>query len=80
MEKTYIEGLAEPLEEDYLPEEWKIMNDGFTFQVPEGCHLMLGDNKNNSSDCRYRTDEAIRKGLAENEKETEQYQYYWILS
>ena len=57
--KIYINGSEEPLDEPYLKEEWKTRNDGFTFEVPEGCYLMLGDNRNNSSDARYWTEKAI---------------------
>ena len=51
--KVYINGSETPLEEDYLKEEWVDVNDGFTFQVPEDCYLMMGDNRNDSSDARY---------------------------
>lgn len=49
---VYIDG--ELLEEDYLKDElWSVMNDDIHFQIPEGCYLMLGDNRNNSEDARY---------------------------
>ena len=51
--KIYINGSDTPLDEPYLKEEWTVANDGFHFEVPEGCYLMLGDNRNNSSDARY---------------------------
>ena len=47
----YINQSETPLEEPYLPEA---MEPGqYHFQVPEGCFLMLGDNRNNSIDARY---------------------------
>ena len=54
----YIDG--QKLEEDYLKEEWIVRNDGYTFEVPEGCYLMLGDNRNNSLDARYWAAEAVK--------------------
>lgn len=49
---VYIDG--ELLEEDYLKDEtWIVMNDDIHFEIPEGCYLMLGDNRNNSEDARY---------------------------
>lgn len=44
-----IEG---PLYEPYLKEEWTMHNDGYVFEVPKDCYLMLGDNRNYSADAR----------------------------
>ena len=47
--KVYIDGVE--LEEPYLKEEWTIATG--TYDLPEDCYLMLGDNRNNSKDARY---------------------------
>lgn len=73
--KIYIDDAAEPLEENYLPEEWVIENDGYEFEVPEDCYLMLGDNRNVSADARYWAQEAYDADLVDSIEEGEAYSY-----
>lgn len=73
--KIYINGSETPLEEDYLKEEWTVKNDGLVFHVPDDCYLMLGDNRNNSSDSRYWAYEALMEGVASTDEEAEKYAY-----
>lgn len=73
--KIYIDGSTEPLEEDYLKEEWTVANDGYVFHVPEDSYLMLGDNRNVSLDARFWANEALEAGIAATEDESMQYSY-----
>lgn len=59
--KIYINGADEPLEEAYLKEEWVEETGVYTYEVPEDCYLVLGDNRNNSWDARYWTNTYVSK-------------------
>ncbi len=73
--RIYIDGAKEPIKEDYLPEKWMTGNDGFVFEVPKDCYMMLGDNRNISGDSRYWAQEAVDGGVAANWEEAKQYTY-----
>lgn len=71
----YINDSETPLEENYLPEEWIIENDGYEFEVPKDCYLMLGDNRNVSEDARYWAEEAYASGMADSVEDGSDYTY-----
>lgn len=73
--KIYINDEETPLKENYLPEEWLVENDGYVFEVPENCYLMLGDNRNVSLDARYWAEEAYSGGLADSVEDGEEFTY-----
>lgn len=73
---VYIDG--EKLEETYINGTWTERNDGFTFKVPEDHYLMLGDNRNNSSDARYWAELAVRDGLAKDPGDEDALSYQYV--
>lgn len=73
---VYIDG--EKLEETYINGTWTERNDGFTFEVPEDHYLMLGDNRNNSSDARYWAELAVKDGLAKDPGDEDALSYQYV--
>ena len=73
---VYIDG--EKLEETYINGTWMVRNDGITFDVPEDHYLMLGDNRNNSSDARYWAELAVRDGLAKDPGDEDALSYQYV--
>ncbi len=59
--KIYINGAEEPLDEDYLREEWVVNTGPYEFVIPEDSYLMLGDNRNNSKDARVWTNTYVTR-------------------
>lgn len=55
--KIYING--EPINEPYLYEE--MLGEFGPYEIPEDCYFMMGDNRNNSGDCRYWEDKFINR-------------------
>lgn len=73
--KIYINDSKTPLKENYLKEKWVYKNDNITFNVPKDSYLMLGDNRNGSSDAREWADLALQEGKAETKKQAKKYSY-----
>ena len=57
--KVYINGSDTPLDEPYLAEPMEGSYGPYT--VPEGCYIMLGDNRNNSQDARFWQNKYVAK-------------------
>ena len=51
--KVYINGDPHPLDDSYVAEPWGMYENTMTFEVPEGCYFVMGDNRNHSNDSRY---------------------------
>lgn len=57
--RIYIDGAEEPIEEPYLPEQME--SEDYYFEIPAGCYLMLGDNRNYSADARGWADPYVKR-------------------
>lgn len=59
--QIYINDFSNVLKEDYLKEEWVNATGPYVFDVPEDSYLVLGDNRNDSLDARYWTNQYVAK-------------------
>lgn len=75
--EIFIDGSDTPIEENYLPEKWVNHNDGYFFEVPDDCYLMLGDNRNISEDARDWARCAVEDGVAASLEEGWKYTFVY---
>ena len=73
--KIYVNGNTQPINEEYIVQKWNKHNNGFDYNIPKDCYLVLGDNRNSSVDARDWSRMSLEEHIADTVTEAESYSY-----